>query len=143
MNLNALAASGTLKMIIFALRTAMLFAGVVIVWRSLAVLWEKRPVIFKKRYVTITPAKVIEITEERHSASQNTYYLVRFEYEENGERKVFAPPSYRPCRLKVGDEVTLLVGKKGRFRTVRKKLSVPLALIKLAAGAVLIILQLI
>ena len=143
MNLNALAASGTLKMIIFALRTAMLFAGVVLVWRSLAVLWEKRPVIIKKRYVTKTPAKVIEITEERRSASQNTYYLVRFEYEENGERKVFAPPSYRPCRLKVGDEVTLFVGKKGRFRTVRKKLRAPAALLTLALGAALIILQLI
>lgn len=143
MYINALAASGTIKMMIFALRTALLFAGAVLVWRSLAALWEKRPVVFKKRYVTISPAKVIEITEERRSASQNTYYLVRFEYEENGESRVFAPPSYRPCRLNVGDEVTLLVGKKGRFRTVRKKLSVALALIKLAVGAALIILQLV
>ena len=130
-----------IKMLIFAVRTILLFGGIYLLWRGFVILWELRPV-RKKKYTTVVKAKVTELTQEQRSASMNTYYLPRFEYEQDGEIKAFSPKqAYRPCRLKLGGEVTLCVSEKGKFRTIRSDISLKKAAALILLGAAFVALQ--
>jgi hypothetical protein len=128
-------------MIVFTLRTILLFGGIFLIWKGLSFLWELRP-IRRKKYTTVVSAEVTELTEERRSASMNRYIMPRFEYEEDGEVKAFSPKSaYHPCRLKLGKTVTLCLAENGKFRTIRSELSTAKSIAMIAAGLVLVILQ--
>lgn len=130
-----------IMMLVFAVRTILLFGGVFLLWRGLIILWELRP-IRRKKFVTVVTAKVTELTQEHRSASMNTYYLPRFEYEQDGEVKAFSPKNaYRPCRLKLNSEVTLCISEKGKFRTIRGNISLVKAAAFILIGAALVILQ--
>lgn len=126
---------------LFLLRAALLFIGVYLVYKGIVLLWELRPV-RKKKYTTVVDAKVTELVREQRSASMNTYFMPRFEYEDDGEVKVFQPKeSYRPCRLKLGGDVKLCISEKGKFRTVRKELTLTKAFVILGVGLVLALAQ--
>jgi hypothetical protein len=128
-------------LLIFGIRTLVLIAGVYLIWRGLVLLWELRP-IRRKKYTTVVDAEVTELNEEHHSASMNVYFMPRFEYEQSGETKAFSPSkSYRPCRLKLGGRVTLCIAESGKFRTIRKNISVKKALLILVIGIALAVSQ--
>lgn len=132
---------------VFWIRTVALFVGIAFLWKGVVLLWEMRP-IRRKKYTEIVDATVTELTEERRSASMYPYYMPRFEYEVDGETKSFMPDkSYRPCRLKLGGEVILCLGKRRRirsklpFRTIRKNVTPAKSTLFLIIGAFLIITQ--
>lgn len=124
-------------MLVFAARTVILFGGVFLIWKGLTLLWEIRPV-RRKKFTSVVTARVTELNQESRSASMNTYWMPRFEYEQDGVTKAFSPKeAYRPCRLKLGSEVTLCLADNGKFRTVRSEITLLKALLPLIIGAVM------
>ena len=128
---------------LFGVRTVMLFAGIFLIWRALLRLWELRP-LRRKKYVLITEAAVTGVPEEKRSASLDTYFLPRFEYEQDGKKLFYMPKdAVRPCRLRPGDRVTLCLDAKGGFRAVRRSVSPKGSFVMLGVGLLLAILQIV